>query len=141
MPIIEGTYKLKKNENLTSILSAQGLGMMGRNMINKQDMTYSVTYDEAAKKITQTNIVKETNVTEFIVDGPAVETEAAGGRGTLLDSVKLSDHGYILTREEKSGKYVAVNEFVFDEGKMTISMTTTPKGGKPVLGKRYFEKV
>ena len=141
MPIIEGTYKLKKNENLTGVLAAQGLGMMARNMVNKQDQTYSVKYDADAKKITQTVVGKKTNVAEYIVDGPPLEKEAAGGRGILLDSVTLSDNGYILKREEKSGEYVAVNEFVFEDGKMTILLKTTPKGGKPVEGKRYFEKV
>lgn len=140
MAIIEGTYKLKKNENWTSVLSAQGLGMMARNMINKQDQTYSVTYDADAKKITQTVVGKETNVAEYIVDGPATEKESAGGRGILLDSVTMSDKGYVLKREEKSGNFVAINEFVFEDGKMTILLKTTPKGGKAVEGKRYFEK-
>jgi len=129
-----------KNENFTAILAAQGLGMMARNMVNKQSQTYTVAYDADAKKITQTVVGKNTNVAEYIVDGPAIEKEAAGDRGILLDTVTLSDKGYILTRKEKSGAFVAVNEFVFEDGKMTIVLKTTPKGGKTVEGKRIFEK-
>ena len=141
MPIINGSYKLKTNENLTSILAAQGLGMVARNMANSMNQTFSYNYDEAAKTIEQTMVAKNENKNTYVIDGPEVEKEAAGGRGILMDSVKLSDKGFILTRREKSGAYTAENEFVFEEGKMTILMKTTTKDGKVVEGKRNFEKV
>ena len=140
MAIINGTYKLKTNEGLTDILAAQGLGMVQRNLANGMNQTFKFEYDEAAKTIVQTTVAKNENVNTLVIDGPAVEKEAAGGRGTLLDSVKLSDKGFIMTREEKTGAYKCENEYVFEEGKLTILLKTTKKDGKVVTGKRFFVK-
>lgn len=140
MTIINGTYKLKTNEGLTDILAAQGVGMVARNLANGMNQTFKFEYDEAAKTIIQTVVAKNENVNTLVIDGPEVEKEAAGGRGTLLDSVKLSDKGFILTRKEKTGAFTLENEFVFEEGKMTIMMKCTKKDGKVVTCKRFFVK-
>ena len=144
MAIIQGSYILKENDNLTGILEAQGVGKLERTLVDQiNNQTLTIQYQPEEKIINQRNTYgKQTNVAEYVIDGPPSRKEESGGRGMVRDTVHLIDDGFVKKREAENGAFVVTDSYIFrpEEGRLDILMKCITKDGKVVEAKRCFVK-
>merc|ERR1711862_122886 len=164
MAIVSGSYKLKENHNLTSILEAQGVGKIERTIADQihNNQIITITYDTEEKTINQKNtFVKNpnqtnnknndnyiTNVVEYTIDAPpriknkeSCWSMSFGCNGRTHDSVVLNDDGFVLKREEcDNGSFVVTDTYIFNNelGLLDIIIKCITKDGKVVEAKRHF---
>ena len=143
MAIVEGSYRLKENDNLTGILAAQGVGKLERTLADQiHNQTLTIHYTPEEKTINQINTYGEqTTVQEYTLDSPPLRKKELGGR-VLCDTVYLIDGGFVLKREAENGSFVETDSYIFreDEGRLDVLMKCVKHDGEVIEAKRHFVK-